>query len=123
MANLWESVTAGEGEVGEDGGRFLREPFCLSTPPFWFGLLALWTTCGDCELCGALEAASFTLTSSSLSGVRQSPLAGAVRGSWLLLTGRLLFEAAFPLALRGWCPPLLRARGSPLASLRAMVLS
>lgn len=60
---------------------------------------------------------------SSPSAVRESPLEAAVGGSWLLPAGVLVFEGAFPLALRGWWPPLLRARGSPLASLRAMVLS
>lgn len=132
LASLWESVTAGEeeeegGEAAaeaeeeeEDGGRFLREPFCLTTPPFWLGLFALWTTC---DLCCALDAASLAVSSWSPSAGGQSPLEAAVRGSWPLLTGVLVFEGAFPLALRGWCPPLLRARGSPLASLRAMVLS
>lgn len=105
LAGLWESVTAGE---------FLREPFCLTTPPFWLGLFVLWTTRDD--LCSTLDAASFTRTSSS-------PLEVAVRGSWPSLTSVLLSEGAFPLALREWCPPLLRARGSTLASLRAMVLS
>lgn len=115
-------MTAGEEEeeVAEDRGRFLREPFCLTTPPFWLGLFALWTTC---DLCCTLDAASFTITSSSPSAGRQSPLEAAVRGSWPLLTGAQVFEGAFPLALRGWCPPLLRAKGSPLASLRAIVLS
>ncbi len=123
LASLWESMTAGEEEAMEDGGRFLREPFCLTMPPFWLGLFVLWTRCELCCFCCTLDAASVTVTSSSPSAVGQSPLEAAVRGSWPLLTGALVFEGAFPLAPRGWCPPLLRARGSPLASLRAMVLS
>lgn len=47
MASLWESMTAGE-EEAEDGERFLREPFCLTTPPFWLGLFVLWTMCDLC---------------------------------------------------------------------------
>lgn len=124
LASLWESVTAGEDEATEEDGRFLKEPFCLTTPPFWLGLLVLWVTCDLCCFgCAGLHAASFTVTSSSPSAVGESPLQAAVRGSWPWLTGVLVFEGAFPLALRGWCPPLLTARGSPLASLRAMVLS
>ena len=46
-----------------------------------------------------------------------------MRGSWPLLTGVLVLEEAFPLVLRAWWPPLLRARGSPPGSLRAMFCS
>lgn len=120
LASRWESVTAGEEEAADEGGRFLREPFSLTTPPFWLGLFALWITC---DLCCSLDAAFLTVASSSPSAGRQSLLEAAVRGSCPLLTGEQVLEGAFPLALRGWWPPLLRARGSPLASLRAMVLS
>lgn len=113
LASLWESMMVGEEEGVEDGGRFLREPF-------WLGLFVLWTVC---DLSCTLDSASLTETSSSPSAVRWSLLEAAVRGSWPLLTGVLVFEGAFPFALRGWGPPLLRARGSPFASLRAMVLS
>lgn len=124
VASLWESVMAdGEEAAAEDGGRVLREPFCLTTLPFWLwlDLSVLCTTWGLCCFCWTVHATSFPMTSPS--GVGQSPLEDAVRGSWPLLTGVQVFEGAFPLALGGRCPPLLRARGSPLASLRAMVPS
>lgn len=122
LASLWESVTAGEENSVEDGGRFLREPFCLTTPLFWLGIFGVWTTSDLFCFCSNLDTTSLTVTSSSPSAVRQSLLQAAVRGSWPLLTGVLVFEWAFPLALGGWYPPLVRARGSPLASLRAIVL-
>lgn len=125
LAGLCESLMAGEEEAVEDGGRFLREPFCLTKPPFrlWFDLLVFWTTCDLCCFCWAIQAVSFPMASSSPSGVGQSPLEASARGSWPLLTGVLALEGALPLTLRGRCPPLLSIRGSPLASLRAIVLS
>lgn len=92
LANLWESVTVGEGVEGgaeENRGRFLSDPFCRTTLPLGLDLFTLWTPRG---LCGALDAVSFTWTSSSWS---------AVRGSWPLQTAVLVFEGAFPQPLRG----------------------
>lgn len=91
FASLWESVMAGEEEGVEDGGRFLREPF-------WFGLFVPWVAC---DRSWTLDVTSLAETSSSPSAVRQSLLEAAVRGSWPFLTGVLVFEMAFPFALRG----------------------
>lgn len=110
LARRWESVmVTGEEMAVEGEGRFLREPFCLTTLPFspWLDLFVFWMPWNLCGFCWTVQ----TVRLWSASGV-------GIRGSWPSMAG------VQALALvRWWWPPLLWARGSPLASLSAMVLT
>lgn len=119
LFGFWESVTAEDGDAAGDGGRFLNEPLSLTSPPFRTGLLALWTWAPCCSF----TAPFLTAMSASLSAGRRSQLQAAERGSRWLRSSVLVAEGAFPLALKGWCPPLLSNSGSPLESVRAMIFS